>query len=303
MATGYRGRFAPTPSGALHFGSLVAALGSCLDARAHAGAWLVRIEDVDPPRVVPGAADAILRILEAHAFEWDGPVIYQGRRGAAYADALERLRALGLVYACSCSRKRIVESARRGIDGPVYPGTCRIRHIAARDHALRLTVPETRIVFDDREQGRVACDIASECGDFVLRRADGVYAYHLAVVVDDAEQDITHIVRGADLLASTPRHIVLQDLLGLPRPSYRHLPVVLDAQGDKLSKQTLAAPVDDRAPLPGLLNASAFLGLPVRHAPDTLADFWPWAIAAWRMRDSAPVRGRSWQARANPCKP
>ncbi len=289
---GYRGRFAPTPSGPLHFGSLVAALGSCLDARARGGAWLVRIEDVDPPRVVPGSADAILRTLEAHGFEWDGPVAYQSQRTSSYADALAHLRALGLVYACGCSRKQIAETARRGIDGLVYPGTCRGRHLDARDKALRLIVPEARIIFADREQGHIACDVARECGDFVLRRADGVHAYHLAVVVDDAEQGITHIVRGADLLASTPRHIVLQGLLGIPVPEYRHLPVVLDARGDKLSKQTLATPVDDHAPLAGLRAAATFLGLPVAAAPDTLTGFWAWAIGAWRERDAQALRGR-----------
>ena len=303
----YRGRFAPTPSGPLHFGSLVAALASCLDARAHDGTWLVRIEDVDAPRVVPGAADDILRTLEAHGFEWDGTVMRQSRRSEAYAAALERLRALDLVYACTCSRKRIAEHAHQGIDGPVYPRSCRLRRIG-RTHAspsgaaLRLEVPNRRIVFIDREQGRVACNIAQECGDVGLRRADGVYAYHLAVTVDDAEQGITDIVRGADLLASTPRHILLQELLGFGMPHYRHLSVVLDTQGDKLSKQTQATPVDAKTPLPGLVDAAAFLGLPSADAPGSLNAFWMWAIEAWKARAARPIRGRLWQPGPNPCK-
>jgi glutamyl-Q tRNA(Asp) synthetase len=286
----YRGRFAPTPSGPLHFGSLVAALGSYLDARAHHGDWLVRIEDVDPPRVVPGTADGILRTLEAYGFEWQGAVVYQSHRDAAYESALARLRALGAVYACTCSRKGIADTARRGVDGPVYPGTCRARHHGLTAAAQRLLIPDRRIVFNDGQQGRVACDLARECGDFVLKRVDGVHAYHLAVVVDDAEQGITDIVRGADLLASTPRHLILQELLGYPTPAYTHLPVVLDARGDKLSKQTLAAPVDARHPLPSLIAASAFLGMVWDDAPDTLTDFWPWAVAAWRRRQRHPVQ-------------
>lgn len=298
----YRGRFAPTPSGPLHFGSLVAALGSYLDARCHDGSWLVRIEDVDTPRVVPGAADTILRTLEAYGFEWEGPVLYQSQRGRTYRDALEHLRAQGLVYACDCSRKQLAESARRGIDGTIYPGTCRTRHLGTRTGALRLIVPEARIIFDDRQQGQFACDIDAECGDFVLRRADGVYAYHLAVAVDDAEQAITHIIRGADLLTATPRHLALQGRLGYPTPDYLHLPVVLDARGDKLSKQTMAAPIDPHPPLPALLEAAAFLGMSIIEAPDALDDFWPWASTAWPRRRIEPLRGRFWRPGSNPCK-
>ncbi len=291
----YRGRFAPTPSGPLHFGSLVAALGSYLDARAQAGAWLLRIEDVDPPRVVAGATDAILRGLETFGFEWDGPVAYQGGRGAAYQAALDRLDAMGLVYGCHCSRKEIAEVARRGVDGPVYPGTCRElgwRGDPAREAAWRLRAPETRVAFDDRLLGRVACDIARECGDFVLKRADGVFTYQLAVAVDDAEQGITHVVRGADLLASTPRQIVLQRALGYPTPMYMHLPVVLDAAGDKLSKQTLAAPLDTADPLPALLRAARFLDMEAGAAVGSLGDFWCWARLNWRLARLPAVRGK-----------
>lgn len=291
----YRGRFAPTPSGPLHFGSLVAALGSYLDARAHAGKWLLRIEDVDPPRVMPGAAEAILRSLEAFGFEWDGPVSDQRGRGGAYQAALDRLDAQGLVYGCRCSRKEIAEIARRGVDGPVYPGTCRDRGWRgdpAREPAWRLRVPEARVEFHDRLLGRVACDLARECGDFVLKRADGVFAYQLAVVVDDHEQGISHVVRGADLLASTPRQILLQRLLGYPTPDYLHLPVVLDAGGLKLSKQTLAAPLDDSAPLPGLAMAARFLAMGPPADIGSVAEFWRWAQARWRWRDLPPLRGK-----------
>ncbi len=291
-AAGYRGRFAPTPSGPLHFGSLVAALGSHLEARRAGGEWSLRIEDVDPPRVVAGAADDILRTLEDFGFEWDGPVVYQSRRGAAYQEGLERLRRQDLVYACTCSRKQLAEHARRGVDGPVYPGTCRGRRHGPMPAALRLRVPPGRIVFDDGLLGRIACDLARECGDFVLRRADGVWSYQLAVVVDDAAQAITHVVRGADLIASTPRQILLQRLLGLPTPAYLHLPVVLDARGDKLSKQTLAERVDARAPLPALLAALSFLGLPADRSVASVTEFWAMARTVWSPARLPPVRGK-----------
>lgn len=291
-AGGYRGRFAPTPSGPLHFGSLVAALGSHLEARVREGEWLVRIEDVDPPRVVAGAADDILRTLEAFGFEWDGPVMYQSQRGAAYRDGLERLLGQDRVYPCTCSRRQLAAQARRGVDGPVYPGACRARRPGAVPAALRLRVPQGRIVFEDTLLGRIACDVAAECGDFVLRRADGVWTYQLAVVIDDAEQGITHVVRGADLLASTPRQIMLQRLLDLPTPAYLHLPVVLDPQGDKLSKQTLAEPVDARNPLPALLAAFTFLGMPADRSVGTVAEFWAMARSLWSSERLPTVRGK-----------
>lgn len=277
----YRGRFAPSPTGPLHLGSLVAALGSYLDARAQGGLWLLRMEDLDPPRIQPGAADAILRSLEAHGFTWDGTVVWQSQRQAAYAEALERLRQTGLVYACTCSRKAIGLGARQGADGPIYPGTCRPHGLPSDHAALRFMAPEKPLTFDDRLHGRVMCDLARDLGDFVLRRADGIYSYQLAVVVDDAEQGVTHIVRGSDLLVSTPRQIALQQALGLTTPSYLHLPVVLDAAGDKLSKQTLATPLNDANPLPALLTALQFLGQFDDHPPATLAEFWPWAIERW----------------------
>ncbi len=292
----YRGRFAPTPSGPLHFGSLVAALASFLEARAQGGVWLLRIEDVDPPRVVPGAAEAILHTLEAFGFEWDGEPLRQSRRLDAYRAAIEGLREMGLVYACRCSRRQIAATARRGVDGPVYPGSCTGVRLPSgwvdTDAAVRLRVPDRRVGFEDAAQGWVACQVARECGDFVLRRGDGVYTYQLAVVVDDAEQGITHVVRGADLLTSTPRQIVLQRALGLPTPEYLHLPVVLDGQGEKLSKQTLATPIDPRQPWPALRAAMCFLGIQPPHALASVAEFWAWAAVAWGDQRWRPVRGR-----------
>lgn len=293
----YRGRFAPTPSGPLHFGSLVAALGSYLEAKSHAGMWLLRVEDVDPPRVAVGSSDAILRTLEAFGFEWDGPVMRQSHRSAAYRDALESLRRDGRIYSCRCSRKQLAETARHGVDGPIYPGTCRAGHDGDKAAAQRFRVPDERVVFEDALLGHVACQIADECGDFVLRRADGVYSYQLAVVVDDAEQGISHIVRGADLLTSTPRQIVLRQALGLPATAYMHLPVVQDRSGNKLSKQTLARPLVDTAPVPALKAAAAFLGLALSDEIDTVAAFWTAALAAWPDGILRPIRGY----RPSPC--
>jgi glutamyl-Q tRNA(Asp) synthetase len=280
----YRGRFAPSPTGPLHFGSLVAAVGSFLDARSCGGAWLLRMEDLDAPRVVPGAADDILRTLEACGLHWDGEVVYQGRRGEAYHAALHRLRELARVYPCCCSRREIADSAITGIEGYVYPGTCRgglAGHRCAR--ALRLRVDAGALAFEDRVQGHVAQDVATEVGDFVLYRADRVFAYQLAVVVDDTWQGITDVVRGADLLESTPRQMFLQRLLGWPALRYAHLPVVVNKHGEKLSKQTLAVPVDERDPAPALWQALDFLGQAppaglARAAPEDLLS---WALGAW----------------------
>jgi glutamyl-Q tRNA(Asp) synthetase len=227
----YRGRFAPSPTGPLHFGSLVAATASYLDARRNHGEWLVRMEDVDKPRAMPGAADSILSDLEYFGFQWDGPVMYQSQRTDAYREALERLKAMGMAYPCGCSRKEI--------EGDIYPGTC------------ANGVPPGKVARSWRVRGE---------GDFVVLRADGYFAYQLAVVVDDAAQGITDVVRGADLLDSTPRQIHLQRLLGYPTPRYTHVPVVLAADGQKLSKQTGATALDRSRAGELLWDALAFLG-------------------------------------------
>jgi glutamyl-Q tRNA(Asp) synthetase len=296
---GYRGRFAPSPTGPLHFGSLVSAVGSYLAARAARGAWLVRIEDVDVPRTVAGAADDILRTLEGLGLCWDETVLYQSRRSEAYRAAVQQLQSSGYAYPCTCSRREIADSALRGIEGQVYPGTCRNGPAAGdRPRAWRVRTDgiafpaagEGTIEFIDALQGRVTQHLASEIGDFVILRADGLYAYQLAVVVDDAFQGITHVVRGADLLASTARQIHLQRLLGLPTPAYMHLPVAVNARGEKLSKQTLAAPVAVPGASAVLVRALHFL---LQRPPPELAAGRPceileWGVAHW---DPQPLSG------------
>jgi glutamyl-Q tRNA(Asp) synthetase len=282
----YRGRFAPTPSGPLHFGSLVAAVGSYLEARHRGGEWLVRIDDLDPPRVVPGAADGILRTLAACGFSWDGGIVRQSRRSEAYHAALHQLRRDHRLYPCACSRRDIAESALAGAEGPVYPGTCRDGLTGERPaRALRLDTRGGGISFEDALQGRITQNVAADVGDFVLYRADRVFSYHLAVAVDDAEQGITDVVRGADLLPSTARQILLQRLLGLPTPRYAHLPIAVDRRGDKLAKQTQAAPVNARNPLPALVEALQFLGHPppLAAADGRIEELWRWAMREWRL--------------------
>ena len=282
----YRGRFAPSPTGPLHFGSLVAAVASFLDAQAHAGDWLVRMEDVDTTRNVPGAADDILRTLEAFGFAWDGPVLWQTTRGEAYGEALERLKLAGLAYGCGCSRKEIADSASLpALDGGlVYPGICRAGMAEGRAaRAWRLRVGSEETVFEDRLQGRISQLLERDVGDFVLRRADGLFAYQLAVTVDDHFQGISEIVRGADLLASTPRQIWLQRCLGYATPNYAHLPVAANAAGEKLSKQTRALALDRGRAAELLVDALRFLGQPVplELSRATLSEVWLWARAHW----------------------
>ncbi|MGJ5818056.1 tRNA glutamyl-Q(34) synthetase GluQRS [Paludibaculum fermentans] len=276
----YRGRFAPSPTGPLHQGSLVAAVASYVDARRAGGLWLVRMEDVDEPRSVPGAADAILRALEAFGLAWDGPVVYQSQRKQLYQAALERLRDGGHVFPCACTRKEIVDSAVATAPSgeKPYPGTCRAGLPEGRAaRAWRVRVPDEAVRFTDRRLGQQEQNLLREVGDFVLLRADGFFAYQLAVVVDDADQGITDVVRGEDLLASTPRQIYLQRLLGYPEPRYLHVPVVRNATGEKLSKQTGAAPVDASSPGMAMEEALRFLGL---EPPPGLshADLLKWAI-------------------------
>lgn len=280
------GRFAPSPSGPLHFGSMVAALGSCLSARSRDGRWLLRIEDVDTPRTVAGAADGILRTLERFGFEWDGPVVCQSARTAAYGEALARLQADGLVFACACTRKEIADSALARDGTRRYPGTCRNGLPPGREaRAWRLRVAPGRVVFEDAVQGLIEEDVGADVGDFVLLRADGLFAYQLAVVVDDAEAGVTEVVRGADLLDSTARQILLQRLLGYPTPAYAHLPVASNAAGEKLSKQTLARAVDLADPASVLVDALDFLGQgpPAGLAECGLAAVWTWARAHWTL--------------------
>jgi glutamyl-Q tRNA(Asp) synthetase len=282
----YRGRFAPSPTGPLHFGSLVAAAGSCLEAKAQGGEWLLRMEDVDAPRCSRAAADEILRTLEAFGFAWDGEVVWQSRRAEAYAAALERLKSAGRVFACACTRKELADSAIAPDGAAIYPGTCRQGLPAGRPaRAWRLRVGDARIGFDDAIQGRIESELALDAGDFILLRADGLFAYQLAVVVDDADAGITHVVRGADLLHSTPRQIFLQQCLGLPTPCYAHLPVAVNAVGEKLSKQTRAAPVDVARAGPALFAALSFLG---QRPPAELSgagpeELWAWAGIHWRL--------------------
>ena len=282
----YRGRFAPSPTGPLHFGSLIAALGSYLEAKTHGGQWLLRMEDVDAPRCSAAAAGEILRTLEAFGLTWDGEAVWQSCRTDAYAAAFERLKSAGHVFPCGCTRRELADSAIAPDGATIYPGTCRQGLAAGREaRAWRLRVGNARIGFDDAIQGRIDSDLACEAGDFILFRADGLFAYQLAVVVDDAAAGITHVVRGADLLASTPRQIFLQQCLGVPTPAYAHLPVAVNAAGEKLSKQTRAEPLDNSRPGPALLAALKFLG---QHSPPglsaaTVQDILAWAVDNWQM--------------------
>lgn len=287
----YIGRFAPSPTGPLHFGSLIAALASWLDARAAGGRWLVRIEDLDAPREQPGAAAHILRTLESLGLHWDGEVLYQSRRVALYEAALRRLGPQ--LYWCGCTRREIADSSLGlAADGArIYPGTCRAGLPPGRPaRALRLRTDDQPLAFIDRVQGPQSRNLAAEVGDFVLRRADGAIAYQLAVVVDDAEQGVTDVVRGADLLDSTARQIRLQRLLGAPTPRYLHVPVALDATGEKLSKQTAARPVERERGGEAIREALRFLGqAPTHDLRQALAD---WDVARIpRRRAIAPAAG------------
>jgi glutamyl-Q tRNA(Asp) synthetase len=257
----YRGRFAPSPTGALHFGSLVAAVGSWLVARHAGGQWLLRVEDIDPLREVPGSADGILNALAAFGFEADEPVIFQSDRSSAYEAAFEHLRFAGHVFACWCSRADL--AAHGGLH---RDGQCVARPDPTRPPAWRLRSPDRTIHWVDDLQGPQAENLRDVAGDFVLRRVEGLWAYQLACVVDDGFQGITHVVRGADLLDSTARQIYIQELLGLPHPGYLHLPLVLDSTGKKLSKSEQARAVDPADPLPALRHALAWLGLDVPPA-------------------------------------
>ena len=283
--SGYIGRFAPSPTGRLHIGSLLAALASYADARAHGGRWLLRMEDLDPPREMPGAADDILHTLETFGFAWDGEVVYQSRRHHLYRAALDALIAGQAAYPCFCSRKAWHERARQGVDGFVYDGLCARggNEKAGITPAWRLRVPDETIGFDDRIVGHYQQNLARDIGDFVLLRADGFWAYQLAVVVDDAEQGVNYIVRGQDLLVSTPRQLYLQRCLGYAQPSYAHLPLLVNRQGQKWSKQTLAPALDLSVREQLLRQVIGWLGLPDAPQVGKPQDLLDWAIRHWQI--------------------
>jgi glutamyl-Q tRNA(Asp) synthetase len=302
ISSPYRGRFAPSPTGPLHFGSLLAALASALEARANDGQWLLRMEDVDAPRCSQAYADEILRTLEIYGFVWDGPLVWQRQRTAEYATALEQLRGSGSAFPCACTRRELADSEIHGfaVDGAsLYPGTCRnglAPGKAAR--AWRLAVGDAQVSFSDAVQGRVESTLAVDVGDFVLLRADNIFAYQLAVVVDDAATGITHIVRGADLLHSTARQIFLQQCLGLPTPNYAHIPIAVNAAGEKLSKQTGAMALDKANPSAELVAALRFFA---QSPPDELckasvAEVWQWAFAHWSLAKVPRVMAQNYNA-------
>lgn len=286
---GYLGRFAPSPTGPLHFGSLVSALASFLDARAHRGTWLIRIEDIDGPRTVPGAAEDIMDTLGKFGMRSDEQPVWQSQREAKYQQAFEQLLNARFVFPCGCTRREIADSlahshARHAT--LAYPGTCRDGLHGKQPRAWRMRVPDgdaAILTFEDRWQGTQTQDLANEVGDFVLKRADGEWAYQLAVVVDDAEARITHIVRGADLLDSTARQIYLQRCMGVPTPVYLHVPVVTNEQGEKLSKQTGATALDSGAPLAALTQAAKHLGFDPAPVA-SLETFFSDVTAQWAQR-------------------
>ena len=283
----YIGRFAPSPTGPLHFGSLVAAVASWLDARAAGGRWLVRMEDLDRPRCEPGAADTILRQLDAYGLHWDGAVLVQSQRDSAYATALNELKDGGAVYPCACTRSQLAQVSRNHEGEIVYPGTCRNGlPPGAVARSWRVRVSDVNTHFHDRIHGDLQQNLAHDVGDFIVKRADGLFAYQLAVVVDDAFQGITHVVRGADLLWNTPRQIYLQSLLGLPAPVYAHVPLITNAAGQKLSKQTLAPALPESGRGEVLMQALAALGHP---PPGELAagpaELLAWASTHWQIEN------------------
>jgi glutamyl-Q tRNA(Asp) synthetase len=276
-------------------GSLVAALGSYLNIRSQDGEWLVRMEDIDPPREEPGAADSILKSLETHGLHWHGDIIYQSQRSDAYEAMLEQLHQQGLTYRCSCSRKQIEMTGHSGEFGPVYPGSCRDKSVDTYNSATRIRVNDNPVITHDRIQGDYQQSLHEDIGDFVVKRRDNLYAYHLAVVVDDAEQGITEIVRGVDLLDSTPRQQYLQHCLGLTTPVYAHLPVVLNQYGQKLSKQNQAPALDDRQASANIYNALLFLqqAPPAELEKETVETQLRWALTHWQLNKISQYQKKS----------
>jgi glutamyl-Q tRNA(Asp) synthetase len=282
----YRGRFAPSPTGPLHFGSLVAAVSSYLDARHNQGDWLLRMEDLDPPREIPGAADDILCTLEALGMHWDGPVVYQSQRNHIYEEALATLQDSGHSYGCACTRREIADSSMKAGSGNVYPGTCRHGITGGRRaRSIRVQVYDRTITINDRLQDTLMQPLGRDVGDFIVRRADELFAYQLAVVVDDAEQEISHVVRGADLFDSTPRQVHLQQLLGYPQPAYLHVPVAVNSGNEKLSKQTHAQAINPDNWSTTLCDVLALLNqqLPESAEDASQEEFWQWAIQHWNI--------------------
>lgn len=281
----YVGRFAPSPTGPLHFGSLVAAVASYCDAKANNGKWLLRIEDIDTPRVQAGAAESIINTLIAFGFEWDGDILYQSQRNEIYNNAFAILKNRALVYPCTCTRKEIADSSSPlGLEGVIYPGTCLSHPIKPNSPiAWRVKTDNKSIYFNDEIQGRISQNLQHDIGDFVLKRADELFTYQLAVIVDDAEQGITHVVRGADLLNSTPRQIYLQTLLGFNRLTYTHIPIVTNKAGQKLSKQTLASSVNTAEATTTLFKTLKFLNQnpPPELASADINTCWQWAFEHW----------------------
>ena len=304
----YRGRFAPSPTGPLHFGSLVAALASKLEALANGGQWLLRMEDVDAPRCSQSNADEIQRALEIFGFKWDGALVWQSQRTAAYAVALEQLRGSGDVFPCACTRRELADAEIHSlaIDGAsLYPGTCRKGLALGKSaRAWRVAVGDAPISFTDAVQGRIESLLSKDVGDFVLRRADNIFAYQLAVVVDDAATGITHVVRGADLLRSTARQIFLQQCLGLTTHAYTHIPIAVNVAGEKLSKQTGATALDTRNPAAELVTALQFLAQspPAELRSASVAEIWQWAGAHWALASVPCVMTQNYNAAIQPNK-
>lgn len=284
----YIGRFAPSPTGSVHFGTLIAAVGSYLQAKKNNGNWLIRMEDVDVTRKVDGSDTEILNTLEAFGFEWHGEVIYQSKQTEYYENALEKLINQSLVFPCTCSRKQLTKT-----DSDVYPGICRDRKLPEKnEHALRLSARNITTDFDDAVMGAQSQNIAQQCGDFIIKRRDGLFAYQLAVVVDDALQNITEIVRGADLLELTPRQIYLQQLLGYPTPAYCHMPLAVDTDGNKISKSEGATEVDIKNREKLMCSVLEFLGQnpPADLSGSSINDIWKWATDNWNINQVPTVK-------------
>ena len=281
----YVGRFAPSPTGAVHFGTLVAAVASYLQAVTAQGIWKLRIDDIDTPRTLKHADIHIIKTLENYGFEWHGEIYYQSKNIRLYEDALTQLINQSLVFPCLCSRKLLAEQSQL-MSNDIYPGTCRKRHLPeSAEHSLRLHGKNQNIIFNDKIMGKQQQNIQTDCGDFIIKRRDGLFAYQLAVVVDDDEQGITEVVRGEDLLDSTPRQIYLQQLLGYSHPDYFHLPLAIDMDGQKLSKSTGAASIEGIAPVKNLIRALNFLGqkTPIDIEQYEIQDIWSWAIQHWNI--------------------